>query len=79
MAPNLNPDIAALPLYRLGFADGKDVGLAVALNLVVAYGLDEEQRAARTDPPNPTHAHCATVLRHIGDQLGGTFRQETTR
>jgi hypothetical protein len=78
MSPSLiHEPIARLPIYADGFARGTDLGLRIALNLVVAAGVDQEQRANRTSPPTPANSHCATVLRGLADQLAARFRQET--
>ena len=75
MPSNLSPEIAALPLYRDGLDAGRDVGLAIALHVVVLAGVDQEQRANRTSPPVPANAHAATVLRKVADQVAEKFRE----
>jgi hypothetical protein len=76
MTPSLiHEPIRKLPLWQDGYAHGRDVGLRMALEAIVAAGVDQEERAHRTDPPNPACSHCATVLRSVADQLAARFRQ----
>lgn len=75
MPPSLiHEPIAKLPIYQDGFRRGTDLGLRIALDLVVAAGYDQEQRADHTLPPIPANAHAATVLRRVADQLASRFR-----
>jgi hypothetical protein len=79
MAPSLiHEPIRKLPLWQDGYAHGRDVGLAIALNTIVAAGADQEQRANRTSPPTPANAHAATMLRKVADQVAARFRQAST-
>jgi hypothetical protein len=77
MAPPslIHEPIPKLPIYIDGFRRGTDLGLRIALNLIVAAGYDQEQRANRTSPPTPANAYCASVLRAVADQLAARFRQ----
>jgi hypothetical protein len=57
MSPSLIHDpIRKLPLWQDGFAHGRNLGLRIALEVIVAAGVNQEQRANRTDPPTPANA-----------------------
>jgi hypothetical protein len=74
MPPSLIHElIAKLPIYRDGFRRGTDLGLRIALDVIVAAGYDQEQRANRTMPPTPANAHAASVLRAVADQIAARF------
>jgi hypothetical protein len=77
MTDNVNPEIRRLPLWQAAQREGQDIGLRIALDVVVAAGVDEEQRANRTSPPVPANAHAASVLRKVADQIAARFRQTT--
>jgi hypothetical protein len=64
-----------LPLHRDGFNAGQDLGLRIALDVIVAVGVAQEQRAAPTSPPTPANAHTAAELRAVADRLAFRFRQ----
>ena len=55
MPTNLNPDIAALPLYQLGFHDGQDVGLRLALDELTQERI-RQTLLQDTYPGNPAEA-----------------------
>jgi hypothetical protein len=76
MSPSLiHEPIARLPIYADGFRRGTDLGLRIALDVVVGAGYDQEQRGNRTSPPTPANAYAASVLRAVADRLAARFRQ----
>jgi hypothetical protein len=75
MTNNLTPEIRALPLYTDGLEAGTDLGVRIALDVVVAAGYDQQERANRTSPPTPANAHAATVLRKVADRVAARFLQ----
>jgi hypothetical protein len=84
MAPNLNPDIAALPLYQLGFAAGVDVGLVIALSAITSERKHQERLDDRDDSGSPAaRVYADGALSSVARVLGARFRsqgqQEVTR
>ncbi len=54
MPNNPSPEIAALPLYQLGFHDGQDVGLRIALDAITRERIRREQlKDAHPDSTSP--------------------------
>jgi hypothetical protein len=84
MTPNLTPDIAALPLYQLGFHNGQDVGTRVALDAICSeMNRQDDARAIAvvTDPQSVTasrHEHTAGRLLAVAQIIGARFRQVST-
>jgi hypothetical protein len=82
MPSNLSPDIAALPLYQLGFHNGQDVGLRVALDQLTQERLKQERLLARCYPSSTKAArisYAEASLREVSKRVAVIFRQETTR
>jgi hypothetical protein len=77
MTPNLNPDIAALPLYQLGFHDGQD-GLRVALDAITQERIRQTHIQATYDAASPAaarHEYAAAHLVDVSKVIGAGFRQ----
>lgn len=80
MIPNLNPDIAALPLYQLGFAAGQDVGLAIALCAITSERAYQERLDDRDDSGSPAaRVYADGALSSVQRVLARRFRQEASR
>jgi hypothetical protein len=78
MAPNLNPNIAALPLYQLGFHDGQDVGLVIALTAITAERSHQEQLGDRDDTGSAAvRIYADGCLASVARVIAGRFRQTT--
>jgi hypothetical protein len=78
MPTNLNPDIAALPLYQLGFHDGQDVGLRIALDAITQERIRQTHMQATHDPASPAaarHEYAAARLVDVSKVIGAHFRQ----
>jgi hypothetical protein len=78
MPTNLNPDIAALPLYQLGFHDGQDVGLRVALDAITQRADPADALQATHDAASPAaarHEYAAGRLVDVSKVIGARFRQ----
>jgi hypothetical protein len=70
MSTSLTHDpIRELPIYLDGFHAGRDVGLMVALNVIVAEQTNQDD-AAR-------HQYCAGRLLAVGRIVAEQFRQVT--
>jgi hypothetical protein len=73
--------IRALPIYRQGFEAGQDVGLMVALNVIVAEMTrhDDAATVAALDPHHHSdaarHQYCAGRLLAVGRIVAERFRQ----
>ena len=69
-----------LPLYIAGFHAGRDVGLMVALNMILAEQSREDGAAilTRLDDPHGhrarVHAYAAGRLLAVGQRVAGAFR-----
>jgi hypothetical protein len=76
MPTNLNPDIAALPLYQLDFHDGQDVGLRLALDELTQERI-RQTLLQDTYPGNPAeafrHAYAAARLVDVSKVIGARF------
>jgi hypothetical protein len=82
MTPNINPDIAALPLYKLGFHNGQDTGLRLALDQLTQERIRQTQMQATHDAASPAaarHEFAAGVLSTVAKRVAAIFRQETAR
>jgi hypothetical protein len=72
-----------LPIYQLGFDAGRDVGLMIALNAIVAEMARQDEAApvAALDPRQHVdtawHRYCAGWLLVVGQIVAGRFRQVT--
>jgi hypothetical protein len=79
MPTNLNPDVAALPLYQLGLAAGTDIGLRLALDALTAERIRQGQlAAAEPDSGSPVAArlaYTAAVLLDVTRVVAARFRQ----
>jgi hypothetical protein len=78
MTPNLNPDIAALPLYQLGFHDGQDTGLRIALDAVTQERIRQTHMQATHDAASPAaarHEYAAARLVYVSKVVAARFRQ----
>jgi hypothetical protein len=78
MTPNLNPDIAALPLYQLGFHDGQDTGLRIALDAITQERIRQTHMQATHDTASPAaarHEYAAARLVDVSKVIGARFRQ----
>ena len=69
-----------LPLYTDGFNAGRDIGLMVALNAIVAEMTHQDDAAtvAALDPRQQDaarHQYCAGRLLAVGRIVAGQFRQ----
>jgi hypothetical protein len=77
--PEITPAIRELPIYRAGFREGHDTGLATALTALTAEAARQEARAIVSRAPGghyqARHNYCAHVLDDIARQLGGGFRE----
>ena len=70
-------DIRRLPLYRLGFNDGQDLGLRQALDAITAERRSLEDDiivGTVTDPSNPTYAFADGRLESVAKRIGALFR-----
>jgi antitoxin component of MazEF toxin-antitoxin module len=78
MDPESTEHIHALPLYQLGFHDGRDVGLRIALDAIVAERI-RQTTLQDTYPGNEAeafrHAYAAARLVDVSKVIGARFRQ----
>jgi hypothetical protein len=78
MADNLPPEIRALPAYQLGFADGRDLGLREALDVLTQERI-RQTLLQDTYPGNPAeafrHAYAAARLADAAKVIANRFRQ----
>jgi hypothetical protein len=78
MDPNLNPEIRALPIYQLGFSDGRDVGLREALDAITQERIRQTHMQATHDAASPAaarHEYAAARLVDVSKVIGARFRQ----
>jgi hypothetical protein len=78
MAHNLTPEIAALPLYQLGFHDGQDTGLRIALDAITQERIRQTHMQATHDTASPAaarHEYAAGRLLDVSRIIAGRFRQ----
>jgi hypothetical protein len=66
------------PAYRAGFAQGRDVGLVIALNIITAEWARQVDagRIAGLAGPRQLHPHEYTAgrLLAVGQRVAGVFR-----
>jgi hypothetical protein len=75
MAPSLiHEPIAKLPIYRDGFARGRDVGLRLALDALTAERGRQEQLAAQHPESSLTYVYAAGCLLDVSKMLATEFR-----
>jgi hypothetical protein len=78
MTPESTEHIRELPIYQLGFYDGRDVGLRLALDALVHERI-RQTLLQDTYPGNPAevfrHAYCAGRLVDVAKVIGARFRQ----
>ncbi len=78
MDPQSTEHIRALPIYQLGFADGRDVGLREALDAITQERI-RQTLLQDTYPGNPAeafrHHYCAGRLVDVSKVIGARFRQ----
>jgi hypothetical protein len=78
MPNNLDPEIAALPLYQLGFHDGQDVGLRIALDAITQERIRQTHIQSTHDAASPAaarHEYAAARLVDVSRVIGARFRQ----
>jgi hypothetical protein len=78
MTSNLSPEIRALPIYQLGFHDGQDVGLRIALDAITGERIRQTQIQGTHDAASPAaarHHYCAGRLVDVSKVIGARFRQ----
>jgi hypothetical protein len=78
MSNNITPEIRALPLYQLGFHDGQDVGLRIALDAITQQRI-RQTLLQDTYPGSPAeafrHHYCAGRLADVSKVIGARYRQ----
>jgi hypothetical protein len=78
MTNNITNETRALPLYQLGFHDGQDVGLRIALDAITQERI-RQTSLQDTYPGNPAeafrHHYCAGRLVDVSKVIGARFRQ----
>ena len=78
MTDNITPEIRDLPIYQLGFSDGRDVGLRLALD-ALTQERTRQTLLQDTYPGNPAeafrHHYCAGRLADVAKVIGARFRQ----
>jgi hypothetical protein len=78
MTPNLNPDIAALPIYVEGFNAGQDTGLRIALDQLTQERIRQTHMQVTPDTASPAaarHEYAAGRLLDVSRIIAGRFRQ----
>jgi hypothetical protein len=78
MADNIPPELRALPAYQLDFADGRDLGLREALD-VLTQERTRQTLLQDTYPGNPAeafrHAYAAARPTDEAKVIADRFRQ----
>jgi hypothetical protein len=78
MDPESTERLHDLPIYQLGFADGRDVGFRIALDAITQERI-RQTLLQDTYPGNPAeafrHAYCAGRLVDVAKAIGDHFRQ----
>jgi hypothetical protein len=76
--PDTTHNIRQLPLYQLGFHDGQDTGLRIALDAITHERIRQTHMQATHDAASPAaarHEYAAARLVDVSKVIGARFRQ----
>jgi hypothetical protein len=78
--PEPTEHIRSLPIYQLGFADGRDVGLRIGLDAITAERIRQVTLQGTHPARSPAafrHSYTAARLVDVAKVIGDRFREET--
>jgi hypothetical protein len=76
--PESTEHVHDLPIYQLGFADDRDVGLRIGLDAITHERIRQTQLQATHDTASPAaarHEYAAARLVDVAKVIGARFRQ----
>jgi hypothetical protein len=78
MSNNLNPEIRDLPIYQLGFSDGRDLGFRISLDAITQERVRQATMQATHEAGSPAafrHSYAAARLVDVAKVIGDRFRE----